>query len=234
MVYQLKAYRSVTELLSSVAVEMEQTRNQLKRALEACSDVRKRSDRAKRLQQVFASGSKPGNLTPIRGVRLGELEVLVNAGAEDELLALELMARAQNERLNALQKIREALAQMEKKAPREYLDEISCLVIENDGIPRKLMFHDKESFESPAMNAFVYGEASRLGVAAGSPPTGQSKLAEVQLEMASLEQQSSSRPVNAEVPNSNNHEEEFPVSDAGSQGRFGNVLRFLTAKPLRN
>jgi len=129
MVYQLKAYGSVAELLGAVSTEIELAQRHMQEVVNASNEIRKRSERAKRLQQAFLNGSKVPTPTASHGIRMGELDVVVNAGSDDQLLALDLMIHAQNERIVALQKIQDSLTKLQAKSPTELLNEISCLVI---------------------------------------------------------------------------------------------------------
>ena len=232
MSYRLKAYSSVAELLGSVSTEIEQTRRQLRRVLEAAIDIRKRSERAKRLQQVFLNGTTPPGPTPSKGVRIGDLDIVVNAGVDDELLALELMARTQNERIIALQKIQASLSKLQSKGQPDALKEISCIVIENDGVPRKLMFQDRSHFESAAMSSLFPSttHGPNAGVDHGSLP-GESKMGDVQLEMTSIIRESNGRDHIDDSDHAGNGDAVSEAAHVSSDGRLSNVLRFVTAKP---
>lgn len=233
MVYQLKAYGSVSELLGSVSTEIEHTRIQLQRVREASNDMRKRSERAKRLQQAFLNGSQQPTQTASKGIRMGELDVVVNAGTDEQLLALDLMIRAQNDRLTALQKIQDSLTKLESRGQPEILKEISCLVIEDDGVPKKLMFQDKSHFESAAVASLFPSSTNAFQTRPdyGSKPE-HTKLGDVQLEMASIARESDTHPDSIE-----SNQVDRKITDAEvapritPEGRLSGVLRFVTAKP---
>ncbi len=237
MVYQLKAYGSVAELLGSVSIEIEQTRRHMDQVREASNDIRKRSERSKRLQQAFLNGSKPPTPMPSQGIKMGDLDIVVNAGAEDQILALELMMRAQTERVGALQKIQESLTKLESRSQPELLNEISCLVIESDGVPRKLMFQDKSHFESAAMSTLFQTTAHGFTPFGNESHPEDSKLGEAQLTMASIasecrsddhEDHRTAIPEDGYGERQSGHE----ASSAHSDGHLGKVLRFVTAKPI--
>ncbi len=240
MVYQLKVYRSVSELLGSVSIEIEQTRRQMQEVREASGEIRKRSERTRRLQQAFLNGSKPPAPVASQGIKIGELDVVVNAGSDDQILALDLMINAQNERIAALQKIQDSLTRLESKSDPDLLNKISCLVIENDGVPRKLMFQDKSHYESEAMSSLFPATIHGLNPTAQGPHPEQTKLGEVQLEMASIASESAA-PHHPNHPHDENPEHDDPhtpqetdTHHPSSNRRLGNVLRFVTAQPIHN
>ncbi len=240
MVYQLKVYRSISELLGSVSIEIEQTRRQMQEVREASGEIRKRSERTRRLQQAFLNGSKPPAPVASQGIKIGELDVVVNAGSDDQILALDLMINAQNERIAALQKIQDSLTRLQSKSDPELLNKISCLVIENDGVPRKLMFQDKTHYESEAMSSLFPATVHGLNPTNQGPHPEQTKLGDVQLEMASIASESIA-PHHPNHPHDESPEHDEPhephetdTHHPTSNRRLGNVLRFVTAQPVHN
>ncbi len=236
MVYQLKAYGSVAELLGSVSTEIELAQRHMKEVRDASNEIRKRSDRAKRLQQAFLNGSRAPTPAVSHGIRVGDLDVVVNAGSDDQLLALDLMIHAQNERIVALQKIQDSLTKLQAKSPTELLNEISCLVIENDGVPRKVMFQDKSHYESEAMSSLFPSTMHGLNGAYHGPHPEHAKLGEVQVEMASIARDSTESRRSVGESDDSNDERRNPRSPEtphlNSENRLSSVLRFVTAKPF--
>ena len=236
MVYQLKAYGSVAELLGSLSTEVELTRKSLQEVRNASDEIRKRSDRAKRLQQAFLNGSRAPAPAASHGIRMGELDVVVNAGSDDQLLALDLMIHAQSERIVALQKIQDSLTKLQSKSPKELLNEISCLVIENDGVPRKLMFQDRSHYESEAMSSLFPSTVHGLSGAYQGPHPEHARLGEVQVEMASIARESTESPRSVSESDDSHDERHNPrtpeTPHVNSENRLSSVLRFVTAKPI--
>lgn len=225
MVYQLRAYNSIAELLQSITSEIDRTRNELSRFIQASGDFQKKAERTKRLQQTFLSNPSAPRTTS-SGVRIGELDVVVDASVEDEFLAIELMVRTSNERLAALQKIRDTLKQMESKGRSDVLNEISCLVIESDGIPRKILFGEKASFNSSSIVTLLRANSPYVAQGKAVPLAEKSKLGEVQRESATIMNQADK----SDSPTSGDSD----ISDPNAPGILSNIFRFLTAKPVQN
>jgi hypothetical protein len=73
----------------------------------------------------------PGEIT------VGTLNIILDANATHELTAIEAVVRSHQERLSALQKVRDALKWLDQLGDTEGL---KYLVLEDEGIPKRILF----------------------------------------------------------------------------------------------
>ena len=68
---------------------------------------------------------------------MGILTVVLDADAFQELTAIESVVRSHQERLSALQKVRDALKWLDQLGDTQGL---KYIVLENEGIPQRILF----------------------------------------------------------------------------------------------
>ena len=138
MVVQIKEYTSTEAVAEALDKELSETKSVLGEYLRRLDDVRTLAESSKKIREVVTklTGKKP--ITENQGeITLGTLNIILDANPLDELTAIESVVRSHQERLMALQNVREAL---------KWLDQLGntiglkFLLLEDKGIPQRILF----------------------------------------------------------------------------------------------
>ncbi len=137
MVKQLKEYASAQAIVEALDKDLSQTKSALGEYLRHLDDIRILAEKSKKVREVIlklggkkSSGESPGEVT------IGEINIILDANAFHELAAIESAVRSHQERLLALQKVRESLKWLDQIGDTEGL---RYLVLESEGIPESIL-----------------------------------------------------------------------------------------------
>jgi len=138
MVIELKEYNSAEEIATTIDEEISKTKSVLGEYLRRLDEIRTLAERSKKIRDVvFKLAGKKANQENLGEISVGGLSVILDANPFHELTAIEEVVRSQQERLLILQKSREALKWVDQIGDT---DGLKYLVLENDGIPDRVLF----------------------------------------------------------------------------------------------
>jgi len=138
MVIQLKEYESASEIAKNIDGQISESKSMLGEYLRRLDEIRTLAERSKKIRDVvFKLAGKKANQENLGEISVGGLSVVLDANPFHELTAIEEVVRGQQERLLVLQKAREALKWVDQIGDTEGL---KYMVLENDGVPQRILF----------------------------------------------------------------------------------------------
>ena len=138
MVVELKEYESAADIAGKIDEEISRTKSVLGEYLRRLDEIRALAERSKKIRDVvFKLAGKKANQENLGEISVGGLSVVLDANPFHELTAIEEVVRSQQDRLLVLQKSREALKWVDQIGDTEGL---KYLVLENDGVPERVLF----------------------------------------------------------------------------------------------
>jgi hypothetical protein len=106
--------------------------------LRRLDEIRALAERSKKIRDVvFKLAGKKASQENLGEISVGGLNVVLDANPFHELTAIEEVVRSQQDRLLVLQKSREALKWVDQVGDA---DGLKYLVLENDGVPQRVLF----------------------------------------------------------------------------------------------
>lgn len=137
MVVELKEYQSAIEIAKALDSEVTRTKSTLGEYLRRLDEIRSLAERSKKVRElVFKLAGKKSAQSSLGEITVGDLNVVLDANPFHELTAIEEAVRSQQDRLLILQKAREAMKWVDQI---EDADGLKYLVLENDGVPARIL-----------------------------------------------------------------------------------------------
>jgi hypothetical protein len=137
MVVSVKTYESAEQIAKTMDGEISQTKSMLGEYLRQLDDIRTLAERSKKIREtIFRLAGKKSSHENLGEISVSGLDIVLDANPFHELTAIEEAVRSQQDRLLRLQKSREALKWMDQIGDT---DGINYLVLENDGVPEKIL-----------------------------------------------------------------------------------------------
>jgi hypothetical protein len=137
MVVSVKTYESAEQIAKTMDGEISQTKSMLGEYLRQLDDIRTLAERSKKIREtIFRLAGKKSSQENLGEISVSGLDIVLDANPFHELTAIEEAVRSQQDRLLLLQKSREALKWMDQIGDT---DGINYLVLENDGVPEKIL-----------------------------------------------------------------------------------------------
>jgi len=137
MVVELKEYQSAIEIAKALDSEITRTKSTLGEYLRRLDEIRSLAERSKKVRElVFKLAGKKSAQATLGEITVGDLNVVLDANPFHELTAIEDAVRSQQDRLLVLQKAREAMKWVDQI---EDADGLKYLVLENDGVPARIL-----------------------------------------------------------------------------------------------
>ena len=139
MVVQLKEYNSAQAIAEDLDKDLSETKSLLGEYLRRLDEIRTLAEKSKKVREVIMklAGKKTNTSDSPGEITVGTLNIILDANAFHELTAIEAVVRSHQERLLALQKARDALKWLDQLGDTEGL---KYLVLENEGIPQRILF----------------------------------------------------------------------------------------------
>jgi hypothetical protein len=138
MVTQIKEYTSAQAISESIDKELSETKSLLGEHLRRLDEIRTLAEKSKKVREVVMKlAGKKSNGESSSEITVGALSIVLDANAFHELMAIESVVRSHQERLLALQKVRDALKWLDQLGDTEGL---KYLVLEDEGIPERILF----------------------------------------------------------------------------------------------
>ena len=145
MVVELKTYDSAVRIAEAIEEEITRTKILLGEYLRRLDVTRAMAERSKKIRQVaFKLAGKKASHETLGEVTVGSIRVVLDANPIHELTAIEEVVRFHQERLLDLEKSRKSMKWMDQIGNTEG---IKCLVVERDGIPKRVLL--KISYSPP-------------------------------------------------------------------------------------
>ncbi|MGF3522819.1 MAG: hypothetical protein ACQXXJ_06960 [Candidatus Bathyarchaeia archaeon] len=138
MVVQLKEYDSAEELAESLDRQIGDAKSILGEYLRRLDEIRALAEKSKKIREVVLKlAGKKVTTDTLGEISVGALNIIPDANPFHELTAIEQVVRSFQERLLILQKAREALKWLDQLGDT---DGLRYLVVENDGVPERILF----------------------------------------------------------------------------------------------
>jgi hypothetical protein len=138
MVVEIKEYNSAEEIAETLETKISETKSTLGGYLRRLDDIRALAEKSKKIREVVMKmAGKKAATESLGEITIGNLSIVLEANPFHELTAIEEVVRTHQERLLTLQKAREALKWLNQLGDTEGL---KYLVIENDGLPNRILF----------------------------------------------------------------------------------------------
>ena len=139
MVVEIKEYNSAQAIADALDKDLSATKSLLGEYLRKLDEIRTLAEKSKKVREVIMKlAGKKTNSTDAPGeVTVGTLNIVLDANAFHELIAIESVVRSHQERLLVLQKVRDALKWLDQLGDTEGL---KYLVLEDEGIPQRILF----------------------------------------------------------------------------------------------
>src|SRR5208283_2547007 len=111
MVVQLKEYTSAQAIAEDLDKDLSETKSLLGEYLRRLDQIHTLAEKSKKVREVIMklAGKKTGATDSPGEITVGTLNIVLDANATHELTAIESVVRSYQERLSALQKVRDAL-----------------------------------------------------------------------------------------------------------------------------
>ncbi len=133
----VKEYGSVSEIRESIDKELAETKNALGEYLRHLYDRQEMAEKMQRLRDIVGKiADKKPSIRSTNLVSLNGIEIVLGAKAFDELTAIESVVKSHQQRLVALQKVREALQTLDETSGTEG---IKYLTFEKERIPEQIL-----------------------------------------------------------------------------------------------
>ncbi|MDH5375826.1 MAG: hypothetical protein OEZ21_07800 [Candidatus Bathyarchaeota archaeon] len=138
MVVEIREYTSAEEIAETLESKISETKSTLGEYLRRLDDIRSLAEKSKKIREVVMKLAGKKAVTESLGeLSIGNLSIVLDANPFHELTAIEEVVRSNQEKLLVLQKAREALKWMDQLGDTEGL---RYLVVENDGMPERILF----------------------------------------------------------------------------------------------
>lgn len=133
----VEEYGSVSEIRESIDKELAETKNALGEYLRHLYDRQEMAEKMQRLRDIIGKiADKKPSIRSTNLVSLNGIEIVLGAKAFDELTAIESVVKSHQQRLVALQKVREALQTLDEASGTEG---IKYLTFEKERIPEQIL-----------------------------------------------------------------------------------------------
>ena len=138
MVVEMKEYASAEQIEDTLDNEISKAKSVLGGLLRSLDEIRTAAERSKKIRETLfkLAGKKKDEEKLMGEISVGGLDIVLDANPFHELTAIEQAVRSQQDRLLNLQKSREAMKWMDQLGDT---DGITYLVLQNDGIPEKIL-----------------------------------------------------------------------------------------------
>jgi len=136
MVVGLKEFDSAIEIVKAVDHEITETKNTLNGYLRKLEDIRALAEKSRKIREIVSKFAGRKAITETGEVSISGISLILDAKSIHELAAIEEAVRSQQEKLIALQKVREGLKWADQIGETEG---VKFLVLEKDGIPEKIL-----------------------------------------------------------------------------------------------
>ena len=138
MVVEIKEYVSAQQIAERLDKEIGDTKSTLGEYLRRLDDIRILAEKSKKIREVVMKlAGKKATTESLGEIAVGSLNIVLDANPFHELTAIESVVRSHQERLLVLQKAREALKWLDQLGDTEGL---KYLVVENEGVPERILF----------------------------------------------------------------------------------------------
>jgi prefoldin subunit 5 len=137
MVAELKVYDSAEKFMDDMESEVAKLKSTLGEYLRKLDEIRLAAEKTKKIREtVFKLAGKRMDKDDEDEVPIGDVTIVLNVNPFNELTAMEEAVRSLQEKLLSLEKTREAVKWLD-----QFKDAggIKLLVLEKDGVPRKIM-----------------------------------------------------------------------------------------------
>ncbi len=133
----MKEFESAEEIEKTLEKEISQTKSTLGEYLRRLDEIRSLAEKSKKIREVVMKlAGKKISAESLGEIRIGNMNIVLDANALDELNAMESVVRSHQERLLTLQKAREALKPLDQLGDT---DGMKYLVVETDGVPERIL-----------------------------------------------------------------------------------------------
>jgi len=136
MVVSLKEFDSAIEIVKAVDQEISETKNTLNGYLRRLEDIRMLAERSRRIREIVSKFAGKKAIVESAEVSVSGINLVLEAKAVHELVAIEEVVRSQQEKLVALQRAREGLKWADQIGETE---EVKFLVLEKNGVPERIL-----------------------------------------------------------------------------------------------
>jgi len=138
MVVEIKEYNSAEEIAENLEKQISDTKGVLGEYLRQLDNIRALAERSKRVREaVMKLAGKKAVSESLGEITVGNLNIVLEAGSFHELTAIEEVVKSHQEKLMVLQKTQEALKWLNQLGDTEGL---KYIVVENDGVPERILF----------------------------------------------------------------------------------------------
>lgn len=137
MSVQIKEYKSAKSISENLDKLINDTKNSLSEYIQKLEEIQALAEKSKRIREVMLKLA--GKKTPAENmgeIKVGSLNIILDANPVHELEAIEAVVHSKQERLLTLQKVREDLKWLDQLGET---DGISYTVVENEDIPEKIL-----------------------------------------------------------------------------------------------
>ena len=137
MAVEMREYPSANAIVKAVDTEIGRTKSALGEYLRRLDEIRSLAERSKKVQDMVLklAGKKTATST-LGEIKVGDLNVVLDANPFHELTAIEEAVRSQQDRLLLLQKAREGMKWVDEI---EDADGLEFIVLESDGVPARIL-----------------------------------------------------------------------------------------------
>jgi len=136
MVLSLKEFDSATEIVKEIDHEITETKNTLNGYLRRLENIRALAEKSKKIREMVSKFAGKKAIIESGEVSISGINLILDAKSIHELAAIEEVVRSQQEKLIALQRVREGLKWADQIGETEG---IRFLVLEKDGVPIKIL-----------------------------------------------------------------------------------------------
>ena len=137
MAVEMREYPSANAIVKAVDTEIGRTKSALGEYLRRLDEIRSLAERSKKVQDMVLklAGKKTATST-LGEIKVGDLNVVLDANPFHELTAIEEAVKSQQDRLLLLQKAREGMKWVDEI---EDADGLGFMVLESDGVPARIL-----------------------------------------------------------------------------------------------
>ncbi len=143
MVLKIKEYDSSEKIEKALDAQIAETKSTLGKYLRRLDDIRTLAEKSRKVREVVMKlSSSPTEPEALSQLTVGGVCIVLDANSISELTATESAVQSHQEHLLVLQKAREALKWLDQFGDT---DGIKYQVVENGGIPERIMFKISQS-----------------------------------------------------------------------------------------
>lgn len=137
MSVQIKEYKSAKSISENLDKLISDTKNSLSEYIQRLEEIQALAEKSKRIREVMLKlAGKKAPAENMGEIKVGSLNIILDANPVHELEAIEAVVHSKQERLLTLQKVREDLKWLDQLGET---DGISYTVVENEDIPEKIL-----------------------------------------------------------------------------------------------